>query len=115
MAAKLFYLKYRQSKNNKDNPPNKTSNKLHLKILYETKKRQTIQRTFNTLRITRCIFPPRAGVARPVSWLALHRASAAFPEHSPVALHVRAMALCAYSYGVVADSHRASRHLAVSG
>src|ERR1700722_14447308 len=25
------------------------------------------------------------------------------------------LALCAYSYGVVADSHRASRHLAVGG
>jgi hypothetical protein len=35
------------------------------------------------------------------------------PGCSPVALQIHALALCAYSYGVVADSHRASRHLAV--
>ena len=39
---------------------------------------------------------------------------ATFPGYSPVALCIRAMTLCAYSYGVVADLHRASRHLAVS-
>src|SRR5216683_6119971 len=37
------------------------------------------------------------------------------PGYSPVALCVPAVVLCAYSYGVVADSHRASRHLAVRG
>src|SRR3979409_1244252 len=58
---------------------------------------------------------PSGSGARPVSWLALHRTVAAFPGNSPVALRVPAVALCAYSYGVVADSHRASRHLAVRG
>src|SRR5882757_5809272 len=58
---------------------------------------------------------PSGNGARPVSWLALHRTVAAFPGYSPVALCVHAVALCAYSYGVVADSHRASRHLAISG
>src|SRR5271168_4803566 len=58
---------------------------------------------------------PSGSGARPVSWLALHRAVAAFPEHSPVALRVHAVALCAYSYGVVADLHRASRHPAACG
>src|SRR5260370_25916359 len=56
---------------------------------------------------------PSGSGARPVSWLALHRTVAAFPGYSPVALRIPAVALCAYSYGVVADSHRASRHLAV--
>src|SRR5271168_2550336 len=58
---------------------------------------------------------PSGSGARPVSWLALHRTMAAFPEYFPVALCVHAVALCAYSYGVVADLHRASRHLAVGG
>src|SRR5580700_7342853 len=58
---------------------------------------------------------PSGSGARPVSWLALHRTVAAFPGYSPVALRVPAVALCAYSYGVVADSHRASRHLAFGG
>src|SRR5260370_32769242 len=58
---------------------------------------------------------PSGSGARPVSWLTLHRTVAAFPGDSPVALCVHAVALCAYSYGVVADSHRASRHLAVRG
>src|SRR5205807_10567786 len=56
---------------------------------------------------------PSGSGARPVSWLALHRTAAAFPGNSPVALCIPAVALCAYSYGVVADSRRASRHLAV--
>src|ERR1700736_3995422 len=58
---------------------------------------------------------PSGSGTRPVSWLALHRTVAAFPGSSPVALRVPAVVLCAYSYGVVADSHRASRHLVVSG
>src|SRR5216683_3727419 len=58
---------------------------------------------------------PSGSRARPVSWLALHRTVAAFPGYSPVALCVPAVVLCAYSYGVAADSHRASRHLAVGG
>src|ERR1700678_1240358 len=57
--------------------------------------------------------PSGNGAARPVSWLALHRTVTAFPELIvPVALRFHVLALCAYSYGVVADVHRASRHLA---
>src|ERR1700733_8393865 len=60
-------------------------------------------------------FPPRVLEQGRSPGLRFIEPLAAFPEYSPVALCVPAVALCAYSYGVVADLHRASRHLAVSG
>ncbi len=66
---------------------------------------------FRMVCVATDIVPPRDELvaAGPVSWLTLQRACAAFPGFCPSGF-CGCTALSAYSYGVVADLHRASRH-----